>query len=323
MTELLTDAVKQNTIEVNDDKDPVNPDLQAFVDARGHTAIFLLIPNFKESLSWEHAINIRLALEGKQFDDLDLVVHSAGGYIGPAYSIIRMLRSHTKGKIYACIPIMAMSAATLLCLGANEIILDEIGTMGPLDVQVPEEGKNQRISALNPFKSLQELTQQARITVYDLYNDLTSVSDLTKSDCFEIATHFAEAVDSSLLTRLNSEKLGEYRRSLTEGEEYGKRVLCELASWAPDKATEVIKKLVYDYPSHDYVIDCYELKKLGFQASNFSDEEERAAVVNLIKSLIADGTKIGFETTIKIIEPSNSLALEQLQSISPTSAEQN
>lgn len=296
-----------------DGEDQIDPVLQAFADARGRTAVFLLIPN--ESLHWNHALQIRLAIEGKRFEDLDLVVHSWGGKIAPAYAIIRMLRSHTNGKLNACIPLRAMSAATLLCLGADKIILDELANLGPLDVQVPEEGKNKYKSALNPFKSLEELTNLTKNTVYGLYGDLMDVQDLAKSDCFEIAIKFVEAVNGCLLTKLDSEKLGEYRRSLSEGEDYGKRVLSQLSSWSPDKIQQVIEKLVYQYPSHDYVIDYYELQKLGFQVELFAEETEKSAVIDLIKCLWNDKTIIGTETTIRIVKPLNNINCNNTQPI--------
>ena len=223
-----------------DGKDQVDPVLQAFVDARGRTAVFLLMPN--ESLRWDHALEIRLAIEGKRFEDLDLVVHCWGGNISSAYAIIRMLRSHTNSKLNACIPLSAMSAATLLCLGADKIILDEVGHLGPLDVQIHEDGKNKYKSALNPFKSLEELTNITKNTVYTLYSDLMEVRDLTQGDCFEIAIKFVEAVNGCLLTKLDSDKLGEYRRSLSEGEDYGKRILSQSSSWSSDKIQQVIQK---------------------------------------------------------------------------------
>jgi hypothetical protein len=72
-----------------DKQTEISARLQAFVDIRGKPAIFLLIPS--EELLWGHAFAIRAAIENKSFEELDLVIHSTGGYGDVVYLIIQML----------------------------------------------------------------------------------------------------------------------------------------------------------------------------------------------------------------------------------------
>jgi membrane-bound ClpP family serine protease len=177
----------------------------------------LLLP--EESLRWSHAFATRFAIDGKQFEELDFVIHSYGGDISAAYTIIRMLRAHTIKRLNACVPVIATSAATLFCLGADTIILDEQANLGSLDTQTRVEGKYDYKSALNLFKSLLNLKEISQETVLNLVSRLMREHNLSVSDCFGIATKFVTDVNNFLLTKLDSEKLGEFHRSLSESQE--------------------------------------------------------------------------------------------------------
>src|SRR5215213_770785 len=134
--------------------------LQNFVDARGIPAVFLILP---DKMDMPDVMDLRDRLRDKDFEELDVVIHTGGGDIHSAYLMIALLRLHAK-KLNACVPIVAKSAGTLVCIGADKIVLDEVAQLGPLDTQVDEnriggmanEGTNFS-SALDPFKSLDHL----------------------------------------------------------------------------------------------------------------------------------------------------------------------
>lgn len=85
-------------------------------------------------------LRLRDVLGSTMFEELDLVINSGGGSIHAAYQIIELLRLHTK-RLNACVPFYAKSAATLLCVGSDTIIIDELAQLGPLDTQIYEERK--------------------------------------------------------------------------------------------------------------------------------------------------------------------------------------
>ena len=75
---------------------------------------------------------IRLIPEGVP---LDIVLHCPGGIVLASEQIALALKDRP-GKVTAIVPHYAMSGATLLCLAADEILMDPHGVMGPLDPQV-------------------------------------------------------------------------------------------------------------------------------------------------------------------------------------------
>ena len=97
-------------------------------------------------------------LHDKQYDTLDVVVDSPGGYIESAFQIVKLLRKHSE-VITVVVPFQAQSAATLLALGADDLILGELGHLGPLDTQMAEKKAGdapEYSSALRYFTALEE-----------------------------------------------------------------------------------------------------------------------------------------------------------------------
>ena len=121
-----------------DEKKETFPELQAFANARKLPAIFIFLLN--ESIDFVHSISLRELLGDRNFEELDLVINSVGGRINAAYQIVQILRLHTK-KLNVCVPFYAMSAATLICIGGDTIVVDELAQLGPLDTQIREKRK--------------------------------------------------------------------------------------------------------------------------------------------------------------------------------------
>jgi hypothetical protein len=257
-------------------------EVQDFVDIRGRPAVFLFLG---ESLSLTHVVSVQMALANRKFDELDLVIQSAGGDVDSAFQIAELLRLHAT-KVNACVPYYAKSAATLLCISADEIDLDELAQLGPLDAQVREGKKagGQYVSALNPFKALEQIQKFALETLTFAIQMLDKNTELGHDDCTKHAVAFVAATSGPLFARLDPEKLGEYSRALNVGKEYGDRLLKRTGRWDDKKRREVLEKLVHGYPSHDYIIDYKELQELGFQVTLFTDKE-RAAGDKLFEAL--------------------------------------
>lgn len=66
--------------------------------------------------------------------ELDLILHSPGGYPEATESIVEYLRSRFD-HIRVFVPVAAMSAATMLSLAADEIVMGAHSQLGPIDPQ--------------------------------------------------------------------------------------------------------------------------------------------------------------------------------------------
>lgn len=81
------------------------------------------------------------AVSNVEEKQLDLIIHSPGGSAEAAESIVTYLRKRFD-HIRVFIPIAAMSAATMIAMSANEIVMGQHSQLGPIDpqfsIQTPE-----------------------------------------------------------------------------------------------------------------------------------------------------------------------------------------
>jgi ClpP class serine protease len=68
---------------------------------------------------------------------IDLIVHTPGGLVLSTEQIAMALVRH-KARVTIFVPHYAMSGGTLLCLAADEIVLDRNAVLGPVDPQLGE-----------------------------------------------------------------------------------------------------------------------------------------------------------------------------------------
>jgi hypothetical protein len=67
--------------------------------------------------------------------EIDVILHSNGGYMSSAHRIIELLRNRFE-KVNFLIPFAAYSAASMMCMAADEIIMTPESSLSPFDVQI-------------------------------------------------------------------------------------------------------------------------------------------------------------------------------------------
>ncbi len=208
---------------------------------------------------------------------LDLVIHASGGDIHAAYQLVAFLRRRTD-LLTACVPRYARSAATLLCVGAKSICLDEVAAVGPLDAQMyvglTSDGRHDYQSALNHFKSLERLQDFSLETLRGVAEMLHERNVRRSDELLKHAMEFVGVTAAPLYEKIEAQRLGDYSQALAIGEEYGRRLLGRLPRTQRER---IVKELVHGYPSHEYVIDADELRRLGLDAEVFEGEAREAA----------------------------------------------
>ena len=100
-----------------------------------------------QSISFQTGIHLNKILRKiKHLDHLDIFLESGGGDIDSAYKILNLFKAYVD-KITVIVPFYAKSAATLIALGADELIVCKAGELGPLDPQVRDPQTNSFVPA--------------------------------------------------------------------------------------------------------------------------------------------------------------------------------
>lgn len=227
------------------------------------------------------------ALGSKKFQELDVLLQTPGGDPHSAFKIVKLLRKNAK-KINIIVPLFAKSAGTLICLGADRIIMSEVSELGPLDTQIAEsrQGDVQYKSALNGFKALEQVQTHALENLDLATRVIYERSGLKMLEAIELAIEFSGKTSACLYNQLDPMNIGEYKRSLEISERYGHLILIRLMGWSEEKAHSVAMSLIYDYPSHDSIIDMEDLKGLGFNVVEIDGNEKE--VLDKIKTRLQE-----------------------------------
>ncbi len=207
--------------------------------------------------------------EPKEDVEIDLVVTSLGGSAHRAFQIVTILREKCC-TLRSVVPLYAKSAATLLVLGSDEIIMGPQSELGPLDVQIESpEVEGRVISALDHIGSLEYLSGFAIELAFKAGLRARRDVFLGRKDSVKLGLDFAVGCIQPLVSRLDPSLLTQSYRTLEVAKEYAvrlmqRRVLDESRE-SEQEARGIAETLVEHYKAHEFVIDREEAKQLGLR----------------------------------------------------------
>src|SRR3989344_337262 len=221
---------------------------------------------FFENIYPKTMIAVRKAIkdfksDAHEISEIDFIINSPGGSADDAYRIIRTLRKNFS-SVNIVVPFWAKSAATLLSLGGSQIIMDEFGEFGPLDVQVRKELDDrpdaEPESALIDENSLNRIETRSRELYKRMFLDLyrSKSIHINKNDLSKHILDFLAQLYEPLMKQINPYKIGDKNRKLLIAEQYAIRILTLYNREVLDAdKNQLIDYLVNGCPDHSYVID--------------------------------------------------------------------
>lgn len=215
-----------------------------------------------------------------------LIIDSGGGSAKEAYRIATLLKQCC-GQFTALIPRYAKSAATLLSLGADNIIMSRDAELGPLDVQIYDGEREERSSALDEVQALQRLHAFALESFDSSMLFLLRRTGKKMDTLIPNVFKFITDMTAPLFNKIDAVHYSQMARALKVGEEYAARLLQSKYS----NATEIARKLVENYPEHGFVIDHEETKRLGLKTALMTEEQE--SIFEGLKDYLRNMTLIG------------------------------
>jgi hypothetical protein len=223
-------------------------------------------------------------LKGKK---IAVLLDSPGGYAKSAFLVARTLRTFC-GGFTVIIPDRAKSAATLLAVGSEEIVLSQHGELGPLDAQIFETERETPMSALDEVQALERLHT---FWLESVDRAMVMLVGRTGKKVETLLPMVLESVGNMMRPLLEGIDVVHYTqmsRSLKVGEEYAKRLLSRVSA-DPEKTA---RNLVHGYPDHGFSIDLSEAKSLGLRVKAATTEQE--TIFDDIRPYLRKLTCIGF-----------------------------
>jgi len=255
-----------------------------FATARGRHCLVAILPHLERSLlpGFFEAMD-----ELPPGEPIDVVLASHGGCIDTAYVIARAL-GRRRAPVTIYVPICAKSAATLIALVGDDLVLGAMGELGPLDAQFDHKrsaDSSINCSVLSTFKAFE---QSAGISVELFASALSRVQAETGMSPFDASSRAAE-LTGNLMGRVYEQvdpvKIAESARALEVATHFGVRLLTRYrAGFSHEQAKALFRSLAHDYPCHGFPLDLEELSELGVPAR--AGQEEEAFLLDRIGRLL-------------------------------------
>lgn len=240
---------------------------------RGNTRVITYLtntrPGFHESMGLEAVpiFNRHLRkLPGTKRPNIDLFIHSDGGDGIVPWRLVNLLREYCT-ELTLLVPHRAFSAATLLALGCDKVIMGPMGHLGPTDATV-----NHPFNPLDPLRR----NQLMPISV----EDVSSFIAMVREDVG--IRHEDELVQAFniLARKVHPLALGNVKRSTSQSRQMGIKLLNKRVappSLTDHDVTELVDKLTSRQYFHGHTIGRAEAKddlKLTFVEDAHPDVAE-------------------------------------------------
>ncbi len=213
---------------------------------------------------------------------ISLFLYTQGGDTLAAWSLVNLLREFCE-ELEIIIPAKCQSSGTLICLGADKIVMTKQSTLGPIDPSVN--------SPLNP--RIPGAPEQARMPVS--VEDIAGFFDLAKKEGELKTEDNISKVFMKLADNVHPLALGKVSRARSQIQELAKKLLQNHTDDV-DKIDKIVKILCSEAGSHDYTIHRTEARK----SLGLSIETPSMPLYELIKEIYLD-----IREELKLGEPFN------------------
>ncbi len=198
---------------------------------------------------------------GKDNLKLDLFIYSRGGDSNVPWTVVSMFREYArKGSFSVLIPFRAHSAATMIALGADEIVMTKKAELGPIDITTHDNynPKDERTGNVLP------------ISVEDVNGYFDLLDEAGCKDANQTLKGFELLADN-----VHPIALGSVSRLLKQTKLVATRLLNTRSNPFPEEENnKIVKKLSSEIYSHQHAISRSEAKKyIGLKQVKCAENE--------------------------------------------------
>ncbi len=199
-------------------------------------------------------------------DAIDLFLYSTGGVTMAGFALVRLIREFCK-KFTVLIPFKAHSCATLIALGADEIIMGRLGQLSPVDPSIT-----------SPFNPSVPGQGQQRALLPVSVEDVVGYLDLARKEAKVDSESALAQIFQQLSSNVHPLALGSVYRAREQIGLLARTLLSFHMHKTKDKKKidKIISILTKERFSHDYIISRREAKEIiGLKVSELSDSAEQ------------------------------------------------
>ncbi|KWV42152.1 hypothetical protein AS026_21320 [Rhizobium altiplani] len=211
---------------------------------------------------------------------VSLVLHTNGGQTAAAWRLVNLIKSFCD-EFEVLIPLKAMSAGTLISLGAKQIVMTKQAVLGPIDPSLTHP--------LGPQVPMGNQLARIPVSVEAVRGYMDAAEKMKVTDA-----HALGAILMDLSNKVHPLVLGEIFRSREQIRFLADKLLRQHVQDS-DKVKAIIDFLCADSGSHDYTINRREAEALGL-----SVEKPTAEFYDILKKLHKSYTD-----DMKLLEPYN------------------
>jgi outer membrane murein-binding lipoprotein Lpp len=215
----------------------------------------------------------------KSLDKIELLIYSRGGDINTAWPLVNTIRNYTK-VFNVLVPLFSHSAATLIALGANEILMTKVASLSPIDPSVTNEYNPRENNIPLPI-SVEDVSSFMSLAKDKLRVGIKKEENITK--VFEI-----------LASKVHPLALGNVKRVHTQIRLLAKKMLDFNSKEYGDNAAKIVDTLTEKFYSHFHLIFREEGKAFGLKNIKDADAEEEKLLWAIYKD---------YEEELKLREP--------------------
>ena len=242
-----------------DDKAGVNAVLERLEQERQHPAIVYWTTQLaKISIGAEIPLYDQLRTLGRQ-KTIDLVLFTNGGDTEAPWRLVSVLREFCD-ELAVLVPHRALSAGTVLSLGADEIVMTPFSALGPIDP-----------SRTHPLLPRREGAKEAEpISVQDMRHAMQFIKEAADSGDQTGVPYTPDAlakIFTALFDKIHPLAIGAIEQSYALAKLIGKRCLGTHMTGvdAEGQIDRIVDALCDDYKSHAYQISRREAREIGLK----------------------------------------------------------
>lgn len=199
------------------------------------------------------------SLNIRKSDKVDLILHSFGGVGTVPWKLTNLIREFSD-NFEVLVPYKAYSAATLIALGANKVIMHPMAELGPIDPQVGNE-----------FNPINPQGQPIGINVEDVASYISFIKE------FAGITHEDQLIQAinTLTEKVHPLALGNVHRFYSQSRMMAKKLLkLHMDAKEEHTITDIVETLTSKLFFHGHPINRREARTLGLKVEDPTREVE-------------------------------------------------